>query len=212
VLWRLGGRRSDFRLGRGARFEWQHDVREHANDVVSVFDNAASPQEEPESRALLLRLDTKRMRASLLHAYTHRPERVLSHFLGNTQLLDNGNVFVGWGGSPYMTEFDRAGGIIFDARLPHAGESYRAFRLPWNGRPADRPAAVIRGRALYASWNGAAAVASWQLRENGRTSRIMRRTGFETVLPLAMTTTSADVVALDASGASLGTSGAVRTD
>jgi Arylsulfotransferase (ASST). len=114
VLWRLGGRRSDFKLGRGARFEWQHDVREHANDVVSVFDNAASPQEEPESRALLLRLDTKRMRASLLHAYTHRPERVLSHFLGNTQLLDNGNVFVGWGGSPYMTEFDRAGGIIFE--------------------------------------------------------------------------------------------------
>lgn len=212
VLWRLGGRRSDFKLGRGARFEWQHDVREHANDVVSVFDNAASPQEEPESRALLLRLDTKRMRASLLHAYTHRPEGVLSHFLGNTQLLDNGNVFVGWGGSPYMTEFDRAGDIIFDARLPHAGESYRAFRLPWNGRPADRPAAVIRGRALHASWNGAAAVASWQLRENGRTSRIIRRTGFETVLPLAMTTTSADVVALDASGASLGTSGAVRTD
>ena len=82
VLWRLGGRRSDFKLGRGARFEWQHDVREHANDVVSVFDNAASPQEEPESRALLLRLDTKRMRASLLHAYTHRPEGVLSHFLG----------------------------------------------------------------------------------------------------------------------------------
>jgi Arylsulfotransferase (ASST) len=212
VLWRLGGRRSDFTLGRGARFEWQHDVREHANGVVSVFDNAASPQEEPQSRALLLRLDTKRKRVSLLHAYTHRPERVLSHFLGNAQLLDNGNVFVGWGGSPYVTEFDRAGGIIFDARLPQAGESYRAFRLPWTGRPADRPAAVIRGRALHASWNGATAVASWQLRENGRPSRILRRTGFETVLPLAMTTRSADVVALDASGASLGTSVTVRTD
>ena len=152
------------------------------------------------------------MRVSLLRAYTHRPERVLSHFLGNAQLLDNGNVFVGWGGSPYMTEFDRAGGIIFDARLPHAGESYRAFRLPWNGRPAGRPAAVIRGRALHASWNGVTAVASWQLRENGRPSRIMRRTGFETTLPLAMTTTSADVVALDAAGASLGTSVTVRTD
>ena len=100
VLWRLGGRRSDFTLGRGARFEWQHDVREHANGVVSVFDNAASPQEEPQSRALLLLLDTKRKRVSLLHAYTHRPERVLSHFLGNAQLLDNGNVYVGWGGSP----------------------------------------------------------------------------------------------------------------
>jgi hypothetical protein len=212
VLWRLGGKRSDFKLGRGARFEWQHDVREHANGLVTVFDNAAAPPEEPQSRALLLRLDTKRMRVSLVHAYTHRPQRVLSRYLGNTQLLDNGNVFVGWGGSPYMTEFDRAGGIIFDARLPHAGESYRAFRLPWNGHPADRPAAVIRGRALYASWNGATAVASWQLRENGQPSRIVRRTGFETKLPLSMRATSADVVALDASGASLGTSVTVRTD
>lgn len=41
VLWRLGGKRSDFTLGPGARFEWQHDVREHAHGVVSIFDNAA---------------------------------------------------------------------------------------------------------------------------------------------------------------------------
>ena len=98
IIWRLGGKRSDFTLGKGARFEWQHDVREHAGGFVSVFDNAAAPQEEPQSRALLLALDTKRMHASLEHAYTHRPDRVLSHFLGNAQLLGNGDVFVGWGG------------------------------------------------------------------------------------------------------------------
>jgi hypothetical protein len=212
VLWRLGGKRSDFRLGRRARFEWQHDVREHANGLVSVFDNAAAPPEEPQSRALLLGLDTRRMRVSLVHAYTHRPQRVLSHFLGNAQLLDNGNVFVGWGGSPYMTEFDHAGGITFDARLPHAGESYRAFRLPWIGRPAHRPAVVIRGRTLHVSWNGATAVASWQLRENGRTSRTLQRTGFETALPLSTKAATAHVVALDASGASLGASPTVRVD
>lgn len=210
VLWRLGGKRSDFALGRGARFEWQHDVREHAGGVVTVFDNAAAPQEEPQSRALLLRLDTKGKRLSLVHAYTHRPEHVLSHFLGNTQLLANGNVFVGWGGSPYVTEFDHAGGIVFDARLPHAGESYRAFRLPWNGRPTTRPAAVVRGHALHASWNGATAVASWRLRENGRTTRTAKRTGFETALPLSTKTATADVVALDAAGATLGTSSTVR--
>jgi len=210
VLWRLGGKRSDFTLGRGARFEWQHDVREHAHGLVTVFDNAATPPEEPQSRALLLRLDTKRRHVSLLRAYTHRPERVLSHFLGNAQLLDNGNVFVGWGGSPYVTEFDHAGGIIFDARLPGAGESYRAFRSPWTGRPADRPRAVIRGRTLHASWNGATALASWQLRENGRPTRTQRRTGFETTLPISLKTTTADVVAIDAAGASLGASRTLR--
>jgi len=211
VLWRLGGKRSDFELGRGVRFEWQHDVREHANGVISVFDNAAAPQEEPQSRALLLRLDTRRKRASLLHAYTHRPP-VIARYLGNTQLLANGNVFVGWGGSPFMTEFDHAGDVIFDARLPHGAESYRAFRFPWTGRPAGRPAAVVRGRTLHASWNGATAVASWQLRENGRPTRTMRRTGFETALPLTTSAARAEVVALDASGAPLGTSASLRID
>src|ERR1051326_3692993 len=129
VLWRLGGKRSDFTVGRGARCEWQHDVREHENGLISVFDNAAAPQEEPRSRALLLELDTKRMHVSLVQAYTHRPERVLSRYLGNAQLLGNGNVFVGWGGSPYITEFAHDGAVAFDARLPQGGESYRAFRF-----------------------------------------------------------------------------------
>jgi len=212
VLWRLGGKRSDFTFGRGARFEWQHDVREHANSVVTVFDNAAAPQEEPQSRALLLRLDTRRRRVSLLRAYTHRPERVLARYLGNTQLLDDGNVFVGWGGSTYMSEFDHAGAIVFDARLPHGGESYRAFRFPWAGRPAERPAAVIRGRTLHASWNGATAVASWQLRENGRPTRMQPRTGFETALPLSPKTSRVDVLARDASGVPLGASPTLRVD
>jgi hypothetical protein len=210
VIWRLGGKRSNFTIGRGANFEWQHDVREHANGLVTVFDNASSPPEEPRSRALLLSLDTKRKRLSLVHAYTHRPQNVLSHFLGNTQLLDDGNVFVGWGGSPYVTEFDRSGAIVFDAHLPHRGENYRAFRLPWKGRPLGRPTVAVRGHKLHASWNGATQIASWQLRENGKVSRTVKRTGFETVLPLSPKTTTADAVALDASGATLGTSRAVR--
>jgi hypothetical protein len=215
ILWRLGGKGSDFTFGDGARFEWQHDVREHANGLVSVFDNAAAPAEEPQSRALLLALDTKRMHVSLEHAYTHRPERVLSHFLGNTQLLANGNVFVGWGGAPYVTEFTRSGDIAFDARLPRGGESYRAFRFPWVGHPAERPSLAARAGRLYASWNGATEVASWQLLEGVSASDLRRsqavpRTGFETALTPAALTRSVAVVALDSTGASLGTSSTVQ--
>jgi hypothetical protein len=215
VRWRLGGRRSDFAFGPGARFEWQHDVREHADGLVSVFDNAAAPQEEPQSRALLLALDTKRMRVSLVRAYTHRPERVLSHFLGNAQRLDDGDVFVGWGGSPYITEFTRGGAIAFDARLPHGGQSYRAFRFPWVGRPTDRPALAVRGHTLYASWNGATEVASWQLLEGASASDLrpgptVPRNGFETTLTAGAQTRSAAVVALDRGGAPLGRSPAVE--
>jgi hypothetical protein len=214
IRWRLGGKRSDFAFGAGARFEWQHDVREHANGLVTVFDNAAAPQEEPQSRALLLALDTKRMRVSLVRAYTHRPERVLSHFLGNAQLLGDGDVFVGWGGSPYVTEFTRDGAIAFDAHLPHGGQSYRAFRFPWVGRPTDKPALAVRGHTLYASWNGATEVASWQLLEGASASDLrpgptVPRNGFETTLTAGAQTRSAAVVALDRGGAPLGRSAAV---
>ena len=206
VIWRLGGRHSTFAIGRGASFEWQHDVREHPGGLVSLFDNAAAPKEEPRSRALVLELDVKRKRATLVHAYTHKPELVLSHFLGNTQLLANGDVFVGWGGSPYMTEFTRAGSIVFDARLPRGGQSYRAFRFPWIAQPADKPALAVRGGAAYASWNGATEVASWQLTEGGSLTRIIGRTGFETRLDLSAQTKSVAVTALDRAGRALGTS------
>jgi hypothetical protein len=215
VLWRLGGKRSDFAMGPGTHFYWQHDARHHPNDVVSIFDNAAAPPKEPQSRAVSIALDLKRKRASLRHAYTHRPERVLSHFMGNAQVLDDGDVVVGWGAAPYVTEFASSGAIVFDARLPRGGQSYRAFRFPWVGRPATPPSLTATGGVLHASWNGATEVASWRLLEGASTSDLrpsqtVRRTGFETVLKAAPKIRHAAVVALDGSGASLGTSPALE--
>jgi hypothetical protein len=214
VRWRLGGKRSDFTLGAGARFYWQHDVRGHANGLVSVFDNGAAPAEEPQSRALLLRLDSKRRHVSLVRADVHRPERVLSHFMGNVQLLANGHVLVGWGGAPFVTEFAPDGSIVYDATLPHGGESYRAFRLPWSARPADAPRLAAAGGSLYASWNGATEVASWQLLEGGsatdlRATQTVPRRGFETPLRPAAAARFAAVLSLDARGNPLGRSSAV---
>jgi hypothetical protein len=210
ILWRLGGKRSSFALGPGVRFYWQHDVRAHAGGIVSVFDNGAAPQEEPESRALLLRVDERRRRTSLVRAYVHRPERVLAHFMGNAQLLADGRMFVGWGGAPFVTEFADDGSIRFDSSLPKAGQSYRAFRFPWSGRPSNAPALAAANGALYASWNGATEVASWQLVEDGRTTTTVPRAGFETQLRPATAAKLATAVALDARGAVLGRSADLR--
>jgi hypothetical protein len=186
-------------------------VREHADGLVTVFDNGAAPPKEPNSRALRLRLDTRRKRVSLVQADVHRPERILSHFMGDAQLLPDGHLFVGWGGSPFVTEFGASGSIVFDARLPRGGESYRAFRFPWAGRPADHPAAVAFGGSIYASWNGATEVASWQLLEGGaggdlRPTQRVPRTGFETALRPGAGTRVAAAAALDAAGTELGRS------
>jgi hypothetical protein len=85
VLWRLGGKRSDFTLGRGARFEWQHDVREHANGVVSVFDNAASRRKSRSRGRCCSGLTRNGCASRSSSAYTHRPERVLSRISSATR-------------------------------------------------------------------------------------------------------------------------------
>ena len=192
VLWRLGGKRSDFALGAGARFALQHDARSHEGGrVLSIFDNG-----ERRSRGIVLALDPKRMRASLLHEYVHHPE-LHARKLGSLQLLGNGDALVGWGTDPHFTEFSPGGAVRFDATLPRGGESYRTLRFPWRGRPHAGPVAVVRGSTVYASWNGATDVAAWRIEPGGSA---VRRTGFETALPLR----PGHVVALDARGRALG--------
>jgi hypothetical protein len=217
VLWRLGGKRSDFTLGPGVRFAWQHDARSHDNGrLLTLFDNGSSPLVEPQSRGLLLSVDTERMHVSLARAITHRPA-VSSRALGSVQLLENGNVLVGWGVKSYFTEYGPDGSVRFDASLPHGGENYRALRFVWSGRPVERPAARLAadGRTLVASWNGSTELAGWRV-EAGRALTSMAdgatvpKRGFETPLPLPEGTRYAVAVALDAVGAPLARSTTVR--
>jgi len=220
VLWRLGGRKSDFAMGRGTQAAWQHDARSHDRGrVLSIFDDGAAPQVSPQSRVLLVRLDTERMRATLARKYVHRPRRIVTRFMGNAQVLPNGHVVVGWGSEPFVTEFGRAGDIRFEAALPKGGMSYRAFRLPWAGSPTVPPA-LVKGlgggrRGLFASWNGATDVASWLLRYGPaagdlQDGPVSPRTGFETWLGDAGGARYAQVVALDRSGRPLGRSRPAR--
>jgi len=213
VIWRLGGKRSDFAMGAGTVFAWQHDARSHnGSRMISIFDDGAAPKVEPQSRAIVLGLDTKRMRATLLRKYTHG---LLAKHTGSTQLLPNGDVLVGWGSEPYFTEYAADGSVRFDARLPHGGQTYRALRFPWVGHPTEPPRLASVGGMLYASWNGATEVASWRLRAGTAKSRIadaqiVSRTAFETALSPPAGARYTAAVALDAAGKPLGTSGTIR--
>ena len=219
VLWRLGGKRSDFRMGAGTRFAWQHDARHHDEGrLISIFDNSAAPPVAPRSRVLVIALDRRGRYAKLVREYAH-PRRLLAPFMGNAQLLPNGNVVVGWGGLPFITEFNRGGGVRFDAKLPQGGMNYRAFRLPWIGRPHRPPRLVRRAvsgrRRLFVSWNGATQVARWRVETRtgteGFTPVLTRaRRGFETPLPAPANGDSARVVALAADGRVLARSNVVR--
>jgi hypothetical protein len=218
ILWTLGGRRSTFRIRRGAGFEWQHDARMQADGTITVLDNGDGPYvTEPQSRALRIRLNYKRRLATLVRGYRHRPP-LLSRSQGSVQLLPNGDTFVAWGSEPYFTEFGPNGRQRFDAHFGPPLQSYRGFRFPWSGQPTTPPdvaaAATPGGTRVFASWNGATEVAAWRVLA-GPGSAALSPVGqfpwadFETKMWVGSTQPSVAVQALGADGRVLGTSSVV---
>jgi Arylsulfotransferase (ASST) len=218
IIWRLGGKKSDFEMGPGTRFAYQHDARRQADDTITIFDNG-NMNEVEQSRGIVLELDEKAMTAKLVREYTH-PDKVRAATQGNVQVLPNSNVFVGWGSKPVLSEFASDGGLLFSAAFPAEGESYKAFRFPWSGQPDDAPAlAAVRKRfgevTLYASWNGATEVATWEVLAGSNPEGLEAvasapRKGFETPITVETTEAYVGVRAKNGSGMVLGTSRAVK--
>jgi hypothetical protein len=210
ILWRLGGKKSTYALGPGARFAWQHDVRRQPDGTITVFDNGATPPVHKLTRVLVLRLDEQNKRATLVRSY-HHPKKLLSPFEGNAQFLPDGHVFVGWGGWPYVSELSKNGDVLFDAYFGHGkppgedADSYRAYRFVWHGHPKDGPAIAIAGGKVYVSWNGATDVAKWQVltgdtKEDLAAGPAAPKSGFETAIQLPAKGTYVAVQALDSNG------------
>jgi hypothetical protein len=139
---------------------------------------------------------------------------------GNARRLKNGNYFIGWGNRQWFSEYTPEGQQLFDGKVPSVDyQSYRAFKQDWTGRPKTKPKIVAdrtRGRTLiWASWNGATAVASWRVL-GGPTVTTLKtlgsgeRHGFETRLDVAAAPRVVRVQALDRGGKVLATSRALR--
>ena len=215
MLWRLGGRRSSFEMGEGTRTFWQHDARRQPDGTITIFDNGAHPRVHLQSRAIRLRLNQEAMKATLVREYTH-PDGLVSTSQGNMQVLPNGNVLVGWGSEPFVSEFSGDGELLMDAGFPPECESYRAFRFSWTGHPTDAPALALGERSrnkvtLYASWNGATEVTAWEVLSGPHPDRLeplgsVPRNGFETPMLAQTSDPYVAVRARDSSGETLGTS------
>ena len=160
------------------------------------------------------------MAATLAREYT-LPDGPFAVFQGNAQTLPGGNVFVGWGSEPFLSEFDGEGNLLFDARFPREVESYRAYRFPWKGLPRDRPAVAAaeagpEGRVtLYVSWNGATQVATWEVLAGPGPQGLepvgsVPRKGFETAISFTTEEPHVAARAKDRSGRVLGTSETVK--
>jgi Arylsulfotransferase (ASST) len=216
VLARIGGKRSTVKMGPGTRTAWQHDTLALPDGDITVFDNGAIPKVHPYSRGIVERLDPATNTMKLVREYTHSPP-LSAATQGNLQTLANGNVLLGWGAEPYVSEYSPSGQPLFEARIATAGQSYRAFRFPWTGQPASSPTLAIApgkthsSKVAYASWNGATQVASWRVLAGATKQRLspvstVTRSGFETTIPLASVGPWFAVQALDHSGDVVGSS------
>jgi hypothetical protein len=211
VVWRLGGKKSDFAMGPGAQFVFQHDARSHDRGrQISIFDNGPHPKTTPRSRAIVLAIDERRRRATLERQIVHAPP-LFAKVTGNAQLLGNGDYLVCWGSTGWFSEYGPRGDVRLDAHLPPGGQNYRVFRLPWVGKPSEPPAvkATGGGRTLHVSWNGATEVHSWRVLAGKQPARLQAattvpRSGFETTMPVPAGSRYAAAVALDRSGKPLG--------
>jgi hypothetical protein len=220
ILWRLGGKHSDFRLGPGVRFAWQHNPVATGPDTLRIFDNESNGLPvRPSSRVITVRLDRRTRTATLVRSLEY-PGGLSVPSQGDSERLPNGDLFVGWGRLGSFSEFAPDGRVLFDAKLPPGYDTYRAYRLPWTANPTTRPAvAAQRHGADYTTvdvaWNGATGVGRWRILAGPapRSLSPLATVGWNGLDTTASVPTRAKYVAVsaeDALGHTLASSTAVR--
>ncbi|KAF7893497.1 uncharacterized protein EAF02_001035 [Botrytis sinoallii] len=231
ILWELGGKRNSFKdlsEGKATVFSWQHDAhRTTDRKGITLFDNGARyglrPQVE-SSRAIHVSLDIEAMTAEIVRVYVN-PRKILSASQGNMQVLENGNVMVGYGYNAAWTEYSSEGEVLCDFHIGSqktfntgAVQTYKVLKHAWIGRPDTVPDVKVVQNNVYVSWNGATEVRAWVM-EGAKTGRgeggeekfqmvaEVKKSGFETkILFQRKAWCWVRVIAIDGEGVKLETS------
>src|SRR3954453_23457483 len=130
ILWRIGGKHSDFTVPDDVAWAFQHDARWRANGAISIFDNdccalqpqpsgppkAAPPVHGSQSRGMEIKLDESAKTVSFVSE--NKLYDLIAGTQGSRQVLGNGNVFMGWGQQPFYSEFTKTGKLLLSVRYP----------------------------------------------------------------------------------------------
>ncbi|KAJ5621032.1 hypothetical protein N7510_005016 [Penicillium lagena] len=194
IIWQLGGTGNsltDLSGGNATNIRFQHHARfqpkynEDSKRAITLFDNggAGGLSKKRPSRGLFLDIDEMDMTAMVRHEYWN-PIPVSIRSQGSVQVLDNGNVLLGYGYDALWTEFNMDGEVLCDVHFaPEKGFgrggviSYRVSKHNWVGLPKTNPDISLSDNEIAVSWNGATEVATWVLEgthksHNERESRL----------------------------------------
>ena len=185
LVWRLGGKFNDFTGADTLDLSRQHHVTlidsHDGLESYSIFNNhwQAGEMDRRISNGQVFTLNTTSMTVVSTRKY-YSPEGTLSLAQGSAQVLANGNVLVGWGTVPQVTEFAPDGQILWHAHLDKYDErqelknmqNYRVLKHPWKGNPQYPPKLVVYSQhcspdeesplTAYVSWNGATETRYWR--------------------------------------------------
>jgi hypothetical protein len=235
-MWRMGGKFSDFPIGDEWRFSRQHDIRFRGqNDthiLLSMLDNAkgidGQPPTHPHSRGMLLAVDEQKRQVTVERHYNHPfGEGGYAPRRGNYQVLDNGNVFMGWSEQATQSEHTEDGRLIMEATFKTEWlGTYRNYKFPFVGHPIEPPVAVSQAYAtpnnsttttVHVSWNGATEVHTWNLYRTVANGQIhvlvatIEKLSFETAISYGGYASYIVAEALDKHGDILGRTSIVKT-
>jgi hypothetical protein len=232
VRWILGGKRDQFGLRRhpGWRFCAQHDARRLPNGDITVFDNGGAGRRDGTAcgihaaRVPEFRLDPARRRARLVRVIPSAPSSprgggLFTTAVGDARRQPNGDTFVSWGTTGFVTQVSPGGGVRFAMRVEPW--TYRVVRASWLGYPLGRPKVLARRASrgavdVWASWNGATQIHAWRVMTGNSPTRLRlvgRRFAFRDLETRVRVRTVARYVAVRAVSASrrrLGTSRVTR--
>jgi arylsulfotransferase ASST len=219
IIWHLGGKSSDFTMGDGATFAWQHDAEPQGDNVYRILDNETTGRyaNADQSRVVWIKVDLRRKTATLLREQKY-PGGILDGAEGGSQSLPNGDTLVSWGGAGRVSEFAPNGTLLYDVALPPQHSTYRAYRFPWHSRPFTGPTITVAGDSTtaHAVWNGATDVARWRIM-GGTDKHHLRRiaeaawNGYDTSAALPTRPPYLQVQALDRTGRVMATSAVTPT-
>ncbi|KAK3172582.1 hypothetical protein OEA41_005906 [Lepraria neglecta] len=188
IIWRLGGKKSDFTMLDGYELMRMHHIRIRPLDSIklptalraqvtdtthlalSIFDNAVIRPSAGSSASIVVLLDLEARTGQVVERYV-QPDGMFGALFGSVQFLPNGDRFIGWGGQRSISQYTQNNELVFHAELADAATptfSYRAFIGSWVGLPTTNPDVFSYSwtctwqTTMYASWNGATEVRSWR--------------------------------------------------
>ncbi len=147
VIWRFGGRRSDFTFPSGENGPCaQHSATLHPDGKLVLFDNSPNPfwgklcvdQHDPAkpvyangpTRVTTYDLDEINLTATVSSEYS--PAGYAAGFAGSAFRLDNDHILIGWGGAQtsIAQEINSSGDLVWDLRddNPVIGERFMTYR------------------------------------------------------------------------------------